>query len=158
MTWEDQCEWHRMTRMTGPDCAVMCNLINMVHTQEDQCEWHRMTRMTGPNCAGMCNLINTHTHTRHEEVGLSRLSGPCANFKLRKTIWNTKLARSRGLAAFRFFWEKHFDITPSPDSGMLRINKVQMRLDFSLNTPFFVAFTSSVRISLDRIYTNIIAR
>ena len=30
--WEDQCEWHRMTRMTGPDCAVMCNLIN-THTQ-----------------------------------------------------------------------------------------------------------------------------
>ena len=26
--WEDQCEWHRMTRMAGPDCAVMCNLIN----------------------------------------------------------------------------------------------------------------------------------
>ena len=24
-TWENQCEWHRMTRMTGPDCAVMCN-------------------------------------------------------------------------------------------------------------------------------------
>ena len=23
--------WHRMTRMTGPDCAVMCNLIN-IHT------------------------------------------------------------------------------------------------------------------------------
>ena len=34
--WEDQCEWHRMTRMTGPDCAVMCNLINIhtyIHTQ-----------------------------------------------------------------------------------------------------------------------------
>ena len=30
--WEDQCEWHRMTRMTGPDCAVMCNLIN-IHTR-----------------------------------------------------------------------------------------------------------------------------
>ena len=29
--WEDQCGWHRMTRMTGPDCAVMCNLIN-IHT------------------------------------------------------------------------------------------------------------------------------
>ena len=27
----DQCEWHRMTRMTGPDCAVMRNLIN-IHT------------------------------------------------------------------------------------------------------------------------------
>ena len=26
--WEDQCEWRRMTRMTGPDCAVMRNLIN----------------------------------------------------------------------------------------------------------------------------------
>ena len=31
--WEDQREWHIMTRMTGPDCAVMCNLINThVHT------------------------------------------------------------------------------------------------------------------------------
>ena len=29
--WEDQCEWHIMTRMTGPDCAVMCNLLN-IHT------------------------------------------------------------------------------------------------------------------------------
>ena len=78
-----------MTRMTGPDCAVMCDLINThadthadthththTHTQrhthtytslipsgEDQCEWHRMTRMTGPDCAVMFNLINTHTHT-----------------------------------------------------------------------------------------------
>ena len=75
---EDQCEWHRMTRMTGPDCVVMCNLINThTHTQvslipplEDQCEWHRMARMTGPDCAVMCNLIthtdrqtDTHTHT-----------------------------------------------------------------------------------------------
>ena len=61
--WEDQREWHRMTRMTRPDCAVMCNLINIhtyIHTYiqvslippwEDQCEWHRMTRMTGPDCA-----------------------------------------------------------------------------------------------------------
>ena len=60
-----------MTRMTGPDCAVMCNLINIhratyirtyiyIHTNiqvslippwEEQCEWHRMTRMTGPDCA-----------------------------------------------------------------------------------------------------------
>ena len=29
--WEDQREWHRMTRTTRPDCAVMCNLIN-IHT------------------------------------------------------------------------------------------------------------------------------
>ena len=54
-----------MARMTRPDCAVMCNLINAhTHTppREDQCEWHRMTRMTGPDCVVMCNLINTHTH------------------------------------------------------------------------------------------------
>ena len=61
-----------MTRMTEPDCAVMCNLINThTHTQfppwEDQREWHRMTRMTRPDCAVMCNLINTHTHTHSLE-------------------------------------------------------------------------------------------
>ena len=44
-----QCEWHRLTRMTGPDCAVMFNLINTnTHTHTH---------------AVMCNLINTHTHT-----------------------------------------------------------------------------------------------
>ena len=60
-----------MARMTGPDCAVMYNLINThTHTHtvslipplEDQWEWHRMTRVTGPDCAVMCNLINTHTN------------------------------------------------------------------------------------------------
>ena len=30
-----------------------------------------MTRMTGPDCAVMCNLINTHTHTHthNKEAG-----------------------------------------------------------------------------------------
>ena len=28
----DKGGWHRMARMTGPDCAViMCNLINDIH-------------------------------------------------------------------------------------------------------------------------------
>ena len=92
---EDQREWHRMTRMTGPDCAVMCILMNAhIHTHippwEDQCEWHRMTRMTGPDCAMMCNLINTHTHTQQvslippwedqcERHRMTRMTGPdCA--------------------------------------------------------------------------------
>ena len=35
------------------------------HTHTHTCEWHRMTRMTGPDCVVMCNLINTHTHTLH---------------------------------------------------------------------------------------------
>ena len=59
-----------MTRMTGPDCVVMCNLINTyihtyIHTYYidiHTCEWHRMTRMTGPDCVVMCNLINIHTY------------------------------------------------------------------------------------------------
>ena len=66
-------EWHRMTTMTGPDCAVMCNLINThTHTHtiidplippwEDQGEWHRMNRTTGPDWAVMCNFRNIHTH------------------------------------------------------------------------------------------------
>ena len=65
-----------MTRMTGPDCVVMCNLINTyihtyihtymyIHTyihvlippREDQCEWHRMTRMTGPDCVVMTHRL-----------------------------------------------------------------------------------------------------
>ena len=78
--WEDQCEWHRMTRITGPDCAVKRYLINththththtyMIPPWEDQREWHIMTRMTGPDCAVMCNLINTQTHTHtHRYTG-----------------------------------------------------------------------------------------
>ena len=73
-----------MTRMTGPDCAVMCNSIN-IHTHtythlippwEDQCEWHKMTRMTGPDCAVMCDLINTHTHASWSLVELQPTDKP----------------------------------------------------------------------------------
>ena len=37
--------------------------LSLIPPWEDQCEWHRMTRMRGPDCAVMFNLINTHTHT-----------------------------------------------------------------------------------------------
>ena len=56
--WEDQCEWHRMIRMTGPDCAVMCNLIN-THT----------------------HTINTHTHTHTNHVDLESFSSRCWTFR-----------------------------------------------------------------------------
>ena len=36
---------------------------NIVEIYKDQCEWHRMTRMTGPDCVVRCNLINTYIHT-----------------------------------------------------------------------------------------------
>ena len=39
-------------------------------SREDQCEWHRMTRMTRPDCAVMCNLINTHTRTQINASGI----------------------------------------------------------------------------------------
>ena len=85
-----------MTRMTGPDCAVMCNLINThtnTHTQqvslilpcEDQCEWHRMTRMTGPDCAVMCNLrkknTRTHTHTHKNRLHGRRGKGKAESLR-----------------------------------------------------------------------------
>ena len=76
-----------MTRMTGPDCVVIYNLINtyihtyihtyMIPPREDQCEWHRMTRMTGPDCVVMCNLIHTYIHTyiHTNSTGKNRSSG-----------------------------------------------------------------------------------
>ena len=76
-----------MARMTGPDCTVMCNLINthtLTHTEVlvisiiDPPEWHKMTinRITGPDCAVMmCNSINAHTpHIRRISAsGIERL-------------------------------------------------------------------------------------
>ena len=42
-----------------------------------------MTRMTGPDCVVMCNLINTHTHTHIHiyigEVGMQRRAGEPEN-------------------------------------------------------------------------------
>ena len=34
-----------------------------------------MTRMTGPDCVVMCNLINTHTHTHTHTQGATRKQG-----------------------------------------------------------------------------------
>ena len=59
-----------MTRMTGPDCAVVCNIINIhtyihIHNMHAyiHTEWHRITRMAGPDCVVVCNLIDIHTYT-----------------------------------------------------------------------------------------------
>ena len=41
--------------------------VSLIPPWEDQCEWHRMTRMTGPDSAVMCSLINTHTHAQGGE-------------------------------------------------------------------------------------------
>ena len=39
-----------------------------------------MTRMTGPDCVVMCNLINTHTHMHtHTDFSLNRVGLVAAN-------------------------------------------------------------------------------
>ena len=53
--WEENTHTH-----THPSHSMPLALIP---PWEDQREWHRMTRMARLDCAVMCNLINTHTHT-----------------------------------------------------------------------------------------------
>ena len=44
-----------------------------------------MTRMTGPDCVVMCNLINTYIHTYiHTYIGLGRAEGRRKSAKTRK--------------------------------------------------------------------------
>ena len=38
--WEDQGEWHRMTRMTRPDCAVFINTHTHTHTKHTHTHTH----------------------------------------------------------------------------------------------------------------------
>ena len=45
-----------------PRCRV-CSEVFVISIIE--CEWHIITRMTGPNCAAMCNLTHTRTHRNH---------------------------------------------------------------------------------------------
>ena len=60
-----------MTRMTGPDCAVLCNLINIhtyLHTY--------IYTYIGLDCVVMCNLINTYIHTYiHTYIQFSERGG-----------------------------------------------------------------------------------
>ena len=60
--WEDQREWHRISRMTGPDCAVMCNLIN-THTHTHT-HTHKHTHI-------IIIIIKTRTRVHDEGGGIS---------------------------------------------------------------------------------------
>ena len=51
------------TQTTHTHTHTHTHTVSLIPPWEDQREWHRMTRMTRPDCAVMCNLINTHTHT-----------------------------------------------------------------------------------------------
>ena len=108
--WEDQREWHRMTRMTRPDCAVMCNLIN-THTHTHR---YRMTRMTGPDCAVMRYFINTYTQTDNnntttevEPLFDSHPRHKNMTLLLNLTIFNTRISSNLENAAR--YARKHLD-------------------------------------------------
>ena len=48
------------------DRAVLRGDVNFNTYRHTHTHAHRMTRMTGPDCAViMCNLISTHTHTQN---------------------------------------------------------------------------------------------
>ena len=103
-----------MTRMTGPDCAVMCNLIN-IHTYI-QCEWHRMTdRMTGPDCAVVCNLINIHVVVVVVVVVVSHIQRiGCQPDKLLYTVANpARGLLNREIRTKEKIWQ-HIPPTPHP--------------------------------------------
>ena len=59
--WEDQCERHRMARMTGSDCAVMCKLIIHKHILTP------VEQNDSDDRAGLRGYVQfdkyTHTHT-----------------------------------------------------------------------------------------------
>ena len=49
-----------MTRMTHTHTSE----VFVISIIDPPCEWHRVTRMTGPECAVMCNLnTHTPTHS-----------------------------------------------------------------------------------------------
>ena len=53
-----------MTRPDCAVMGNLINTHTHTHTHTYTREWHRMTTMTGPDCAVMCNLnTHTHTHT-----------------------------------------------------------------------------------------------
>ena len=66
------CEWEENTHTHTHSEVFVTGIIDP--PLEDQREWHRMTRMTRPDCAVMCNLINTHTHTHTQTLQMLSLN------------------------------------------------------------------------------------
>ena len=55
------------------------HIVSLIPPREDQYEWHRMTRMTGPDCVVMCNLINTYMEAGGGAQGTLSLSKNCTS-------------------------------------------------------------------------------
>ena len=55
-----------------------------------------MTRMTGPDCVVMCNLINTHTHIHsHTHTGTGTEARTVAEMETGTTITGTRIGLGR---------------------------------------------------------------
>ena len=77
-----------------------------------------MTRMTGPDCAVMCKLINTHTHTNTVESQhgwkcfLDESTGKTKCLKIRTKTFVRSVGRGAGIlystVIRRYFQNAHF--------------------------------------------------
>ena len=56
-----------------------------------------MTRMTGPDCAVMCNLINTHTHTHTHTRRFFFVLQQALSFRTRHHLCRQGMALARSL-------------------------------------------------------------
>ena len=66
-----------------------------------------MTRMTGPDCAVMCNLINTHTHTHtHKHTHTHALHAHRGKRLLQDLQTHESVATKRAMVRFRGAREK----------------------------------------------------
>ena len=77
-----------MTRMTGPDCVVMCNLINThTHTHTHIKSYGKVQGSAGEGCRGICGMPGGLAR-RHDggpsiegnfrqEPGVARRGGTC---------------------------------------------------------------------------------
>ena len=61
-----------MTRMTGPDCAVLCNLIN-THRRRKVEKLCVTSAGTSTSLTSRMNKMTTHKHTHtHTRLGVSQ--------------------------------------------------------------------------------------
>ena len=42
---------------------IHTHTVSLIPPWEEPCEWHRVARMTGADCAIRCKLTTAHTHT-----------------------------------------------------------------------------------------------
>ena len=95
LPWEDQCEWHRMTRMTGPECAVMFNLINaQTHTHITNTYTPRVIPINSGSCCFCCCCYYLLPHVqRSQQQTECKSHAPISLTNHKQTSWCHLLLR-----------------------------------------------------------------